>query len=220
MKNQSREKKERVKGYFRETAHKWDEIRRDYYDENLRDAIIQKADVKTGDTVLDIGCGTGFLTVGLAEAVGREGRIVGIDVSEEMMSEARRNLSKAGASNVEFRVGDAENIPLADNSMAAVVGNMVLHHCPSPESAVEEMARVLKPKGRLVLADMEEHEEEWLKDEMADLWLGFNPQKIKDMFQRAGLKKVEVETQRTKCCGISLSGRKAEIGIFVAKGEK
>jgi len=212
--------KEKVKEYFKETACKWDEIRKDYYDENLRDVIIQKANIKTGNIVLDIGCGTGFLSLGVAKAVGKNGKAMGIDISEEMMKKAKENLSMAGFSNIEFRVGDAENIPLEDNSVDLVVGNMVLHHCPNPESAIEEMARVLKPKGRLVLADMEEHKEKWLKDEMADLWLGFNLQKIKEMFQKAGLRKVIVKLLRTKCCGISISGRKAEIGIFVVKGEK
>ena len=219
MKSNRLEKK-KVKEYFRETAYKWDEIRRDYYDENLREVIIQKANVKAGNTVLDIGCGTGFITISVAKAVGKNGKVIGVDISEGMLKKARENLSKAEVSNIEFRVGDAENIPLDDNSVDAVVGNMVLHHCPSPENAIKEMTRVLKPKGRLVLADMKEHKEEWLKDEMADLWLGFNPQKINEMFQTAGLRKVVVDLLRTKCCGVSISGRKAEIGIFIAKGEK
>jgi len=219
LKNQCREK-EKVGKYFKETAYKWDEIRKDYYDENLRDTIIQKANIKTGNIVLDIGCGTGFLMLGVARAVGKNGKVFGIDISEEMMKKAKENLSEAGISSIEFKVGDAENIPLEDNSIDAIVGNMVLHHCPNPESAIKEMARVLKLKGRLVLADMEEHKEKWLRDEMADLWLGFNLQKIKEMFQRAGLKKVIVEQLRTKCCGISIFGRKAEIGIIVVKGEK
>jgi ubiquinone/menaquinone biosynthesis C-methylase UbiE len=210
----------KVEGYFKETACKWDEIRKDYYDEGLRDIIIQKANIKTGNIVLDIGCGTGFLSLGVAKAVGNNGKVLDIDISEEMMQKAKENLSRAGVSNVELRVDNAENIPSEDDSVDAVVGNMVLHHCPNPELAIKEMARVLKPSGRLVLADMEEHEEEWLKDEMADLWLGFNLQKIKEMFQKASLKSVKAELLRTKCCGISISGRKAEIGIFVAKGEK
>lgn len=219
LKNNCLEKK-KVKEYFKETAYKWDAIRKDYYDENLRDVIIQKASIKTGNIVLDIRCGTGFLTLGAAKAVGKDGKVLGIDISEEMMKKAKKNLSETGVSNIRFRVGDAENIPLEDNSVDAVVGNMVLHHCPIPESAIKEMTRVLKSKGRLVSADMEEHKEKWLKNEMADLWLGFNLQKIKEMFQTAGLRKVEVEMLRSKCCGISISGRKAEIGIFVVKGEK
>ena len=219
MKSNCREKK-KVEKYFKKTAYKWDEIRRDCYDENLRDIIIQKANIKAGNVVLDIGCGTGFLTLGVAKAVGKKGKVVGIDISEEMMKKAKENLSKAGVPNIKLRVGDAENIPLDDGSVDVVVGNMVLHHCPNPKSAVKEIARVLKPNGRIVLADMEEHKEKWLKDEMADLWLGFNLQKIKEMFQTAGLKKVNVEMLQAKCCGISISGRKAEIGIFVVKGEK
>ena len=217
--NHSRERK-KVEDYFKETAYKWDEIRKDYYDESLRDIIIQKANVKTGNIVLDIGCGTGFLSLGVAKAVGKNGKVIDIDISEEMMKKAKKNLSEAGFSNVEFRVGDAENIPLENDSVDSVVGNMVLHHCPNPEFAIKEMVRVLKPNGRLVLADMEEHEEKWLKDEMADLWLGFDLRRVKEMFLTAGLKKVVAELLRTRCCGISISGRKAEIGIFVAKGER
>jgi ubiquinone/menaquinone biosynthesis C-methylase UbiE len=216
----SYQEKKKVEKYFRKTACRWDELRKDYYDENLRDIVIQKANIKTGNVVLDIGCGTGFLTLGVANAVGKNGKVIGVDISKEMMEKAEENLSKARVSNLEFRVGDAESIPLEDNSVDAVVGNMVLHHCPNPESAVKEMVRVLKPNGSLVLADMEEHKERWLKDEVADLWLGFNLQKIKEMLQTAGLKNVKVKMLQTKCCGISISGRKAEIGIFLVKGEK
>ena len=217
--NHRREKK-KVKEYFKETANMWDDIRKDYYDENLRDIITRRANIKPRDVVLDIGCGTAFLSLGVSKAVGKSGKVLCFDISEEMMKKAKENLSNAGVSNVEFRVGDAEDIPLEDNSVDAVVGNMVLHHCPDPESAIKEMARVLKPNGRLVLADMEEHDEKWLKNEMADLWLGFNLRKIEEMFRQAGLKKVKVEILQTKCCGISVSGRKVEIGIFVVKGEK
>lgn len=220
MSNKNTLDKKKVKDYFRATASQWDQIREGYYDENLRDTVIKEAKIELGDFVLDVGCGTGFLTLGIAKIVGRKGKVFCVDISEQMLRKAKENLSSAGFSNVEFRVGDAENIPLEDGFVDAVVGNMVLHHCPDPKSAIIEMVRVLKPKGRVVLADMEEHKEEWLKDEMADLWLGFNLQRIKEIFQTAGLKKVTVKLLRTKCCGISLSGRKAEIGIFVAMGEK
>jgi ubiquinone/menaquinone biosynthesis C-methylase UbiE len=215
-----RHEKEKVKEYFKETANKWDKIRKDYYDEELRGVIIQEANIKAGNVVLDIGCGTGFLLLGAAKSLGKDGKVIGVDISEEMLKKAKENLSKAGVSNIEFKVGDAENIPLEDNSVDTVVGNMVLHHCPNPESAIKEMARVLKSKGKLVLADMEEHKEKWLKDEMADLWLGFNLGKVKQMLQKAGLRRVKLELLHTKCCGISISGRKAEIGIFIAEGEK
>jgi len=82
------------------------------------------------------------------------------------------------------------------------------------------MARVLKNGGRLALADLERHNELWLRREMADRWLGFDLAKVKKWFEEAGLEDVRVELARTKCCGISMRGRKAQIGIFVASGSK
>ncbi|MBS7643604.1 MAG: methyltransferase domain-containing protein [Halobacteria archaeon] len=214
------EKKE-VKGYFENTAEKWDEMRREYYDEQLRDIIINRAGINEGAVVLDIGIGTGFLTLGAARAVGKSGKVIGVDLSEAMLNKAKENLNKNGlADRVEFRIGDAENVPLEDNSVDIVIGNMVLHHCPDPQRAVMEMARVLKNGGKLVISDLEEHKEGWLKNEMSDLWLGFNLRKIHKMFIEAKLKNVKVELAKTKCCGVSLAGRKVAIWIFIAEGIK
>jgi len=214
------EKKE-VKGYFEKTATKWDEMRRGYYDEHLRDTVINRAKIKRGNIVLDVGIGTGFLALGAARAVGKTGKIIGVDLSEAMLNKAKANLSKRGLANrVEFRVGDAENVPLEDASVDVAIGNMILHHCPDPQRAIREMTRVLKPSGKLVVSDLEEHHEEWLKTEMSDLWLGFSLEKIRKMFTQAKLKNVKVELARTKCCGVSIAGRKAAIGIFVAEGQK
>ena len=89
-------------------------------------------------TVLDVGAGTGFLT----EAASRKARkVIALDFSESMISEAR---TKLVGRNVEFRIGSAEQIPLPDASVDAVIGNMVLHHCPSPETAVKEMTMRFK----------------------------------------------------------------------------
>jgi len=82
------------------------------------------------------------------------------------------------------------------------------------------MTRVLKEGGRLALADLEKHNERWLREEMEDRWLGFDLAKVKKWFEDAGLEDVKVQLARTKCCGISLHGRKAEIGIFIVSGSK
>jgi hypothetical protein len=82
------------------------------------------------------------------------------------------------------------------------------------------MTRILKNGGRIAVADLEKHKEHWLRAEMADRWLGFELAKVRKWFEDAGLEDVKVELARTKCCGISLHGRKAEIGIFVVSGSK
>jgi len=213
--------KKAVKDYFKRTAPLWDEMRKEFFDAELAQMIVQQAEIKPGDTVVDIGCGSGFLTSQAANALGSKGKVIGIDLSEEMLKIAHENLSKAGNERkVEFKVGDAESIPLGDEIADAVIGNMILHHCPEPKAAVREMARVLKPNRRLVLSDLEEHDEEWLKKEMADIWLGFGPLELKEWFREAQLNAIEVFSARSKCCGVSLAGRKAAIGILIAKGVK
>lgn len=195
-------------------------MRKEFFDDSLGEAVVQSARITRGSLVVDVGCGTGFLTEKAARAAGPKGRVVGVDISKEMLSKAGENLRKLELRNVEFRIGDAQRIPLDDNSAGAVIGNMILHHCPDPETAVKEMTRIVKPNGRIAISDLEKHDEEWLMREMADIWLGFELDNVKTWFERAGLRDVGVELARTKCCGVSLGGRKAEIGIFIATGTK
>lgn len=182
---------------------------------------MKSSGVGPGSVVVDVGCGTGFLTREVALQTQGKAKIVGVDFSDSMLQRAKDNLGKLGfLESLEFRVGDAEGLPIEDGFADAVVGNMILHHCPNPRRAISEMTRILKQGGRIALADLEKHKEEWLREEMADRWLGFDLRRVNKWFEDAGLKDVKVELARTKCCGISLRGRKAEIGIFVASGSK
>lgn len=88
-------------------------MRKEFFDAELGLMIVRQAEINIGDTVVDIGCGTGFLTSQAAKAVGRKGKVIGIDLSEEMLKEADQNMTKTGnKGKVEFKIGDAENIPL------------------------------------------------------------------------------------------------------------
>jgi ubiquinone/menaquinone biosynthesis C-methylase UbiE len=207
--------------YFASVANRWDRMREDFFDETIADSIIKASDIKPESTIVDVGCGTGFLTQYATMHTQGNGRIVGVDLSPQMLQKAKENLSKLGQiESVDFRVGDAENIPIEDGFADAVVGNMILHHCPRPKRAISEMIRILKPGGRIAIADLEKHKERWLREEMADRWLGFEQARVKRWFEDAGLENVKVELARTKCCGMSFHGRKVEIGIFVASGMK
>jgi ubiquinone/menaquinone biosynthesis C-methylase UbiE len=213
--------KARARKYFAAVASRWDRMREDFFDETLANSILKASDVRPGITVVDVGCGTGFLTRQAAMQMQGKGRLVGVDLSSSMLEKAKENLNRLGLlTSVEFRVGDAEKIPVQDDFADAVVGNMILHHCPRPKRAISEMTRIAKEGGRIAVADLEKHNEHWLRKEMADKWLGFDLAKVKEWFEDAGLDNVKVKLARTKCCGISLHGRKAEIGIFVASGSK
>jgi ubiquinone/menaquinone biosynthesis C-methylase UbiE len=202
-----------VKEYFEEVSGKWDVLRKRFYGDEVRDAVLTAARLLPESTVLDVGAGTGFLTEGAAKIARK---VIALDFSEPMMSEAR---AKLGGRNVEFKIGNVEQISLPDRSIDAVVGNMVLHHCPGPEAAVREMARVLVPGGRLVLSDLQEHGYESLRKEHADLWMGFKIDYIRTTLQEVGLEDVSVNAL-SSCCSETEEDKEIRIPMFLAAGHK
>lgn len=115
---------------------------------------VRWAALKPGEVVLDIGCGAGIDTLLAALAVGPEGKVLGLDMTQEMLERARQNVSLAGAKNVEIREGLMEDIPLPDTSVDAIVCNGVLNLSIRKSRALAEMTRVLRPGGRVALADL------------------------------------------------------------------
>jgi len=114
---------------------------------------IALASLKKGETVLDLGSGAGFDCFLAAKKVGKEGRVIGVDMTPEMLEKARNNAEKGGYSNVEFRLGEIENLPVADNSVDVVISNCVINLSPDKERVFKEVSRVLKPKGRFMVSD-------------------------------------------------------------------
>ena len=173
--------------YFGRMAEQWDDIRQGYFTERVREAAIARAELRPDMVVADVGSGTGFMAIGLAPLV-RE--VVCLDNSPEMLEVARRNLTEA--SNVRFELADGYCLPLADGNVDAVFANMYLHHAPDPLTSIREMVRVLRPGGMLVITDMDKHDNEWQRAEMADLWLGFERDQIRAWYEEAGLAEVDV----------------------------
>ncbi len=202
-----------VKDYFDQVSSEWDTLRKNLYGEEVREAIINTARLGPRETVLDVGAGTGFLTEAAAKAAGK---VIALDLSKSMTDEA---INKLAGKNVEFKIGSVERIPLSDSSVDAVVGNMFLHHCPDPEKAIREMIRVLRPGGRIVFADMQEHEHEWLRTEKADLWLGFRTEYIGELLHKAGIADIKVEAL-SSCCTTTEDEQHFEIPMFLAWGRK
>ncbi len=129
--------------------------------------------IKPGEKVVDIGCGAGFDSLIAAHMVGNGGRVIGIDMTPEMLQKAQETSEAAGLSNVEFRKGVAEELPVDDKWADVVISNGVVNLCPDKLAVFREMYRVLKPGGRLQIADIlvEKPVPEDAKEDIA-LWTG------------------------------------------------
>ena len=209
--------------YFARVAHQWDEIRAGYFTEHMRDAAIAKANLPPDAIVADVGTGTGFVAAGLAS---QTAKVTGFDASPEMLAVAQRNL--AAFSNIELREAAGDQLPVPDGMFDGVFANMYLHHAPDPLATIKEMARVLrgpdavsgKPGGVLCITDLDTHDHEWQREQMADLWLGFERDDIRRWFAVAGLKEIDVDCAEGTCNACGPDGTMEPLSIFVAIGRK
>jgi ArsR family transcriptional regulator len=139
--------------------------------------------------VADIACGEGYLSV---EAARWAKRVIGIDRSTEVLRRARELAERRGVSNITWKRGEIEKLPLADGSVDIALLSQALHHAADPSHAVVEATRVLRPGGHMLVLDLREHDQPWVRDRVGDRWLGFKDEEIAGFLRHAGLEDVTV----------------------------
>ncbi len=172
--------------FFATAAGDWDRLRSDLFG----DTFYLWAVLGLIDSTLvvgDLGCGTGQLTETMAPYVRR---VIAVDGSADMLDAARRRVGERP--NVDIRQGDLEALPLQDEELDCAMLSLVLHYSPDPAMALAEVARVVKPGGRLLVVDMLPHEREEYQQQMGHVWLGFSEKQMSRFLTGAGFDDVRI----------------------------
>lgn len=182
-----KKRKDRMRSYFDELAGRFG---RDYVPgrswKGLAEMLIK---LLPPMRIADIGSGEGTLSLLLAQ---RAEQVIGIDNSEKMVEYASGVARRSGVRNVEFRLGDIEELPLPDSSVDLALFSQSLHHALHPQKAVHEAARILRPGGRIVILDLQRHNFEEARELYADVWLGFTQVELLEFLRIARFRSSDV----------------------------
>ena len=180
------ERRSKSQEFFSTAAGQWDRLRRELFGERGEVApLLALLDPQW--TVGDLGCGTGRLSEALAPFMHR---VVAVDDSGSMREAAQARL--APYDHVEVRSGRLEDLPLETRELDLAVLALVLHHVPEPAKALAEVARVVKPQGRVLVVDMQPHNREEYRQEMGHVWLGFPSERLQGWLEDAGFDRVRI----------------------------
>ena len=176
---------DRAAAFFSANAEQWNRIRSLHVPETkVEETLLQLSSGREAGTLVDLGTGTGRIL----ELMGAKAEAgIGIDLSPEMLGFARTHLEQAGIDHCSVRQGDLYDLPLQDETADLVTLHQVLHYLDDPAAAVAEAARVLKPGGRLLIADFAPHELDFLREEQAHRRLGFSEDEVRGWLSQAGL---------------------------------
>ena len=184
-----KKRKDRVRSYFDDLAGRFG---RDYVPgrswKGLSEMLIK---LLPPMRIADIGSGEGTLSLLLAQ---RAEQVIGIDNSEKMIEYASGVARRSGVKNVEFKLGDLEELPIPNASVDLALFSQSLHHALHPQKAVHEAARILRPGGRIVILDLQRHSFEEARELYADVWLGFTQVELLDFLRKARFRAADIAT--------------------------
>jgi ubiquinone/menaquinone biosynthesis C-methylase UbiE len=193
--------------FFSSSAGQWDRVRDELFGDRFHLSALA-AFAERNWVVGDLGCGTGQVSAALAPFVTR---VVAVDGSAAMLQAAKKRLQ--GFDNIDLRRGDLESLPIDDARLDAATLMLVLHHVPEPERALAEVSRALKPRGRVVLVDMQPHDRESYRQQMGHVWLGFSEEHVQRLLTGIGFEDVRIVS-------LSPDARAKGPGLFVATASR
>jgi ubiquinone/menaquinone biosynthesis C-methylase UbiE len=208
-----RRRLQRSQSYFESVAGDWEHIRKSYFDDRVASLAIEKL-LPPDLTLADVGCGTGSLTFELARFARK---VIGVDLSNEMLRRARAVARERELRNVEFRQGDALTLPLDSHSFDAAFCVMVLHFLPDPQRAIASLCRITRPGGSVILVDLVQHKQEWMREQMAHQWLGFDRALINGWFRDGGAESVDYDLTGSFAGEKMARNGNRPVEIFVAR---
>jgi RNA polymerase sigma factor (sigma-70 family) len=188
----------RERDYFERVAPTWDAYVASAYEARLQERLTRLLPWRQDMTILDVGTGTGYLAGMMAPLVGD---VIGVDCTPAMLARAGEKMAQAGYRHVSLREGMAERIPLPDACVDVAMCHMLLHHVVSPRRALEELRRVVRPGGYLLIVDAHTHKHHWTPEVFGDLHYGTDLKKV-----RRHLTALQVKTLQVEDAGISHSG--------------
>jgi RNA polymerase sigma factor (sigma-70 family) len=203
------------RAYFDRIAPTWDEYVASAYEAALQERLTRLLPWHKNMTVLDAGTGTGYLTGMIAPLVGN---IIGVDCAPAMLIRAGEKMAQAGYQHVSFKEGMAEELPLATGSVDVAMCHMLLHHVVSPRTVLDELRRVVRPGGYVLIIDAHAHKMHWTPEAFGDLHYGTDLKKV-----RKHLSALRMQTLLVEDAGISHSGnfigRAADFANFLLLGQ-
>ncbi len=209
------ERRKRSRSYFDKVASEWDVIGSDFKTGAARARVAANL-VSPSLVVADVGCGTGYLAKSLGTIVSK---LILVDHAPAMLERARANLAEAKC-QLEFRQGEIDALPLADEEVDCVMAGLVLHHAPDPTAFFREARRVLKPGGVLVVEDLLPHREAWMRDTMADLRLGLDPRDLESRLRASRFHDIVTESVDDAYTPEHPEGARVELPLFLIRARK